>query len=100
MADKLMYIHNDDTQIYPFGRLKVETFDTQQNETTNQNSIEVSKVVKQMNKKTLYDFGDQCNKQRILDKVASDKVASDKVASDEVASGQSSFRTKESSLHC
>ena len=42
---------------------------------------------------------------RILDKVASDKVDSDKVASDKVdsdkvASGQSSFRTKESSLHC
>ena len=40
MADKLMYISNDDTQNYPFYRLKlvVESFETEFNEPTNQNS--------------------------------------------------------------
>ena len=36
MADKLIYILNDDTQNYPFCKLKlvVETLDTQLNKTT------------------------------------------------------------------
>ncbi len=40
MADKLMYIANINTQIYPFFwlQLVVETLDTQLNEQTNQNS--------------------------------------------------------------
>ena len=47
MADKLIFIPNDDTQIYPFCRLQlvVERLHTQLNEQTNQNSI-VPKVVK------------------------------------------------------
>ena len=55
MADKLMYIPNDDTQNYHFGRLQsvVETFGTQLNESTNHNSMKVPKVDKLMNKKTL-----------------------------------------------
>ena len=38
MADKLMYIPNDDTQGYPFCRLQLEVkaFGTQINEPTNQ----------------------------------------------------------------
>ena len=41
MIDKLMYIHNDDTQNYDFCRfqLVVETFGTKLNEPTNLNSI-------------------------------------------------------------
>ena len=39
MADKLMYIANINTQIYPFfTTIVVETLDTQLNEQTNQNS--------------------------------------------------------------
>ena len=53
MANKLMYVPNDDTQNYPFCRLLVETLDTQQNEPTNQNSSKFTKVVKPTNKKTL-----------------------------------------------
>ena len=43
MADKVMYIPNDDTQNYPFCRLQlvVETLDTQLNEPTNQNPLKV-----------------------------------------------------------
>ena len=54
MADKLMYIPNDDTHNYPFCRLKllVETLDFQFNKPTNKNSLKV----KPTNKKTL--FGD------------------------------------------
>ena len=55
MGDKLMYIINDDTQIFPsvdynewFKRL-----DTQLIEPSNTNPIKVSKVVKPKNKKTL-----------------------------------------------
>ncbi len=46
MADKLMYIPNDDTQNHPFSRLQlvVETFG-QINEPTNQNSIKVPIVL-------------------------------------------------------
>ena len=55
MANKLMYIPYDDTQNYPFCRLKlmVERLDTQLNEQINQNSIKVPKVVKPKSKKTL-----------------------------------------------
>ena len=51
MADKLMFISNDDTQINSICRLQlvVEMFDTQINEPSNQ----VFKVVKPSNKKTL-----------------------------------------------
>ena len=40
MADKMIYIPNDDTKSYPFCRLKleVETLEPQLNESTNQNS--------------------------------------------------------------
>ena len=45
MADKLMYISNDDAQNYPFFRLRlvVEHLDTHLNESANQNSIKVEK---------------------------------------------------------
>ena len=48
MADKLIYITNDDTQNYPFNRFwcVVEAF-----RHLNQNPIKVSKVVKSTNKK-------------------------------------------------
>ena len=51
MSDKLIYIHNDDTQNYPFSRLQlvvemfVKCLKTQPNEPTNQNS-KVPKIVK------------------------------------------------------
>ena len=65
MADK--YIHNDDTQNHP-GSVDynqwLKRLETELNETTNQNSIKLPKVVEPTNKKTLlYNFGDQCNKQ-------------------------------------
>ena len=46
-----MYTPNDDTQNYPFCRLKlvVETLNTQHNKPTNQNSLKVPKVVKPTN---------------------------------------------------
>ena len=49
MADNLMYISNDDTQNFPFCRLQleVETFGHSINESTNQNSIQVSKLLGQ-----------------------------------------------------
>ncbi len=48
MTDKFVYIPNDYIQNDPFCRLQliVETFDTQLNEPTNQNSIKVVKDVK------------------------------------------------------
>ena len=52
MADKLMYIPNDD----PFCTLKlsVKTFkNTQLNKLTNQNSVKVPQVVKPIDKKML-----------------------------------------------
>ena len=49
MADKMMYIPNEETQNYPF--FKLQHFDTQLNET--HNKIQVPKVVKTTNKKTL-----------------------------------------------
>ena len=58
MPDKLMYITNDETQNYPSCELQLMA-DTQHNWPTNQNSIRVPKVVKPVNKKTLfYNFGD------------------------------------------
>ena len=55
MADKLMYIHNDDTQNCHFCRQKFwwKRFDAQLNDSNNQKSLKVPKVVKPMNKKTL-----------------------------------------------
>ena len=40
MADKLMYIPNEDSQYYPIYKLKlvVETLNTELNKSTNQNS--------------------------------------------------------------
>ena len=61
MTDKLMYIPNDDFKNFSFYRLQlvVESLDNQLNESTNQNSIEVLKVVKPTNKKRLLEnFGD------------------------------------------
>ena len=51
MADKMLYITNDDKQNSPFCRLVVETFGPY--DPTNWNSIKVPKVVKATNKKTL-----------------------------------------------
>ena len=55
MADKLMYIPNDDTQNYPYIDYNqlLKKLDTQPNEKTNKSSIRVSKAVKPTNKKTL-----------------------------------------------
>ena len=55
MADKLMYIPNDDTQIIPSVdyKLWLKHLDTQFNDSTNQNSLKVPKVVEATNKKTL-----------------------------------------------
>ena len=58
MADKLINIHTDDTQNYPFCRLEL-VVETQLISTTNQNSVKVPKVVNLTNKK---DFGDLHNK--------------------------------------
>ena len=54
MSDKLMYIPNNDTQNYPFCRLKfvVETFEhSWDNKITNENSLKSSKFFKPTNKK-------------------------------------------------
>ena len=48
MADKLVYIPNDNTKISPLGRLQAQL-----NERTNQNSIKVLKVVKPTNKSVI-----------------------------------------------
>ena len=49
MADKLMYIPNDDTQNYSLRRLQlmVEMFKHILNESTNQNSVKAAKLVSQ-----------------------------------------------------
>ena len=60
MADKLLYILNDDNQNYPFFRLQleVETF-RHSNYWTNQSKFNVPKVVKPANKIALLEnFGD------------------------------------------
>ena len=53
MADKFLYILNNNTQNYPFCRLKlvVETFEL--SKPTNENSGKIPKIVKQTNKKTV-----------------------------------------------
>ena len=55
MADKLMYIPNDDIQNYPFLDYNewLKRLDTLINEPTNQNSIKVPMVVKPTNNKTI-----------------------------------------------
>ena len=55
MADKLMYIPNDDTNNYPFCRLKlvVETFEYT-TESTNQKSPKSSKMLSQWIRKPYY----------------------------------------------
>ena len=55
MANKSMYIPNDDTENYPSVDYNclLKHLKTQLNEPTNQNSIKVHKVVKPTNKKTL-----------------------------------------------
>ena len=56
MVDIFIYIPYDDAQNYPFCRLQllVKMFDTQLNEPTNQNSINIPKVVEPMNKKMIF----------------------------------------------
>ena len=53
MAEKFMYIPNDDIKYYPFYRseLVIETIDTQLQEPINQNSIKLPKIVMPTNKK-------------------------------------------------
>ena len=72
-----MYIPNDDTLNYLSFRLQlvVETLDTQLNELTNQNSINVSKVVIQQIRKGYYEnFGEggkeQANVKSLINKCA------------------------------
>ncbi len=54
MDKKLMYIPNDDKKITPFvdNSFQLKLLNTQFNETANQNSIKVPKIVKPTNKKT------------------------------------------------
>ena len=54
MVAKLIYILNEDKQNYPSCTLKfmIKWFKTHLNETNNQNSIKVPKVVESTNKKT------------------------------------------------
>ena len=49
MADKLMYIPNDDSQNYPICKLKlvVETLNTELNKSTNQKSLKSPKLLSQ-----------------------------------------------------
>ena len=56
MADKLMYISNDDKQNYPLSRLKlvVKHLNTQLNEPTNQNSLKSPKLLSQRIRKHYY----------------------------------------------
>ena len=51
MANKLMYISYDDTQNQTFCRLQL-VVDTKLNESNNQNSMKIPKVVESTNKKT------------------------------------------------
>ena len=54
MADKLMYILNDEKQNYPFSRLQLvsKRLNIQLNKPTNQNPLKVLKVVEPNIKKT------------------------------------------------
>ena len=54
MVDKLMYIPNDDTQNYPFYRLKLKRLNTQLNYPTNQNSLKPPKFLSQRIRKRYY----------------------------------------------
>ena len=61
MANKLMFIPNDDTQNYPFCSKNywLKRLNSQLNKPTNQKSLKNPKVVKPRNKKTLLkNFGD------------------------------------------
>ena len=53
--DELMHIPIDDTQNYQFCRLQlvVETLDTQLNEPTNQNQVNIPKIIRETNRKIL-----------------------------------------------
>ena len=53
MGDKLIYIPNDDTQNYSFCilQLVIKRLDTQFNESTNQNSLKVSKYISERKRK-------------------------------------------------
>ena len=55
MADKKMYIPNEDTKNYPSVDYNnwLKSLETQLNEPNNQNSVKVLKVVKPISKKTL-----------------------------------------------
>ena len=53
MADRLMYILNDDTQKLALLSNTIETFGHSTNELAHQNTIKVPKDVKPTNKKTL-----------------------------------------------
>ena len=53
MAEKFMYIPNDDNQNYHFCKLQLVVETSGLNEPTNQNSIKKTKVIKLTNKKTL-----------------------------------------------
>ena len=58
MADKLIYILNDDTKYFYFLDYNywLKRLDTELNEPINQIYIKVPKVVKPMNKKTLFYY--------------------------------------------
>ncbi len=45
MADKLLYIPNDDTQNYPYYRLILERLNAQLHKPTNQNSVKIPKFI-------------------------------------------------------
>ena len=58
MADKLIYIPNDDTQNYPFSKLKLWLkVWTQNNDPTNQNSLKPPKFLSQRIRKHYETFG-------------------------------------------
>ena len=52
MADKLMYIPNDDNPSVDYNQ-QLTRFDIQLNATSNENSIKLTKVVKPTNKKNV-----------------------------------------------
>ena len=55
MADKFMYIPNDDTQNYTVGyNYWLNLLETQLNQPTNHNSIKIPKVVKLTKRKRYY----------------------------------------------
>ena len=70
MADKLMYIPNDDKQNHPSEDYNywLKRFDAQVNESTNQNTIKSPKLFSQRIEKesVIKNYGDYCNKQPIV----------------------------------